>query len=422
MDYFRQVFHLIFAISVQYILLDCEIKYKKKQYLLGLFAIVSIVFDGFVLSQYGYTFFMKMYPLLVNLPVFLAFVYLSKFKPIKVLFIILTVIAICISITTAGIIVAYFFDSSMFVVNLVCYLLYIPIWLIIYRYIRPTFLYMLRNTDHKGWVGFCSIPLSYCALLYSYGNYSLDAVDIGRIMKYLVLYFILAFSAYYMILRFFKQSREQLILQSEQSLLINQVAAAQAHLEAEKESQEKIILYRHDMRHHLTLINSCLADNNREAAQKYIAEVVETIDDAKIQKYCSNYSVNLILYYHIMHANKEGIEVETQINLPEENHVSDMDLCVIFGNAIENATNACKNISDGKDRFIKIVCKNKNDKIFIQITNSFEGEVHFMDDMPVSTRKDHGLGTKSIAAVAQKYGGVYSFSAEEDVFTMRMIL
>ena len=116
------------------------------------------------------------------------------------------------------------------------------------------------------------------------------------------LVFILTLSAYFLILRFFKQTREQLTLQNEQNLLQMQVAAAQMHLEALQESQEKTIIYRHDMRHHLHLINAYLADNNQAAAQKYITEVEKTIEDAAVEKYCSNYTVNLILSSYIAKA------------------------------------------------------------------------------------------------------------------------
>jgi two-component system, LytTR family, sensor histidine kinase AgrC len=266
------------------------------------------------------------------------------------------------------------------------------------------------------------IPLSYCIILYSYGRFNLDEVDIHRSHISVALLFCLAFSAYYMIFRFFRQTREQLILQDEQNVLISQVTAAQLHFEALEESQEKTVLYRHDMRHHLNLINSYLADNNRKAAQKYIAEVERTIDEAVVEKYCSNYTVNLILYSYITHAKKEDIDVETQIDLPEHNTVSDMDLCVIFGNVIENAINACIGILNVNDRFLKIVCKSKNNKLFIQLTNSCKGNVEFADGLPVSMKDDHGLGTKSIAAVAQKYGGVYSFAAADGVFTTSIIL
>lgn len=421
LDHIRSLFSLIFAISVMYLLLDCELKSKKDRYLLALYAAVVISIDGFVLINYGYIFFMKLYPLLVHLPVFLAFVFLSKFKPIKVFFVHWTLVAISTSFSLIGLIVSYFFDSSRVVVNVVSYILYLPTWLIIYKHIRPTFLYMLRNTS-KGWAAFSLIPLSYCVILYSYGRYNLDEVDIQRILISAVLLFILAFSAYYMIFRFFRQTREQLILLDEQNVLISQVTAAQLHFKALEESQEKTVIYRHDMRHHLNLIDSYLADNNRKAAQKYIAEVEKTIDDAVVEQYCSNYTVNLILYSYLTHAKKEDIEVETQIDLPEQNTVSDMDLCVIFGNVIENAINACKVIPNADDRSLKILCKNKNNKLFIQITNSCEGNVEFAGDMPVSTMENHGLGTKSIAAIAQKYGGVYSFTAVDGVFTTSIIL
>ncbi|MDD4844369.1 MAG: GHKL domain-containing protein [Anaerotignum sp.] len=422
MDYLRSFFSFIFAVSVMYLLLDCEIKYKKNWYFLGIFASVVIGIDVFLLIHYGYTFFMKGYPLLVHLPVFFAFVFISSFKAIKVFFVLCTLIAISTSFSLVGLIASYFFDSSRTVVNIVSYILYIPIWLIIIKHIRPTFLYMMRNTDSKSWAGFCFIPLSYSIILYSYSRYNLDEVEIERVLMFAVLFFVLAFSAYYMIFRFFWLTREQLTLQSEQYLLMNQVAAAQLQFEALEESQEKIILYRHDMRHHLNLINSYLEDNNKDAAQKYITEVEESIENATIEKYCSNYTVNLILYFHIMHAKKEEIKVETHIILPEKNAVSDMALCIIFGNALENAINACKGVLNTNDRFIKIVCKNKNNKLFIQITNSYEGSVAFAEELPISTKENHGLGTRSIAAVAQKYGGMYSFTAENGVFTTSIIL
>jgi two-component system sensor histidine kinase AgrC len=280
---------------------------------------------------------------------------------------------------------------------------------------------MMRNTN-KGWLGFCMIPLSYAVLIYSIGMYNLDKVIIGPIVKDAVLLFILVFSAYFLILQFFKQTKEQFTLQNEQNLLQMQVATAQIHLEDLQESQEKTLIYRHDMRHHLNLIGAYLADNNQAAAQEYITEVEKTIERAAVEKYCSNYAVNLIMYSYIAKARNEQITVETQIDLPEKNIVSDMDLCVIFSNSIENAVNACKRIPRTNDRTLKIVCKNKDDKLFIQITNSCEYTVKLVDDMPVSKEANHGLGTKSIAAVAQKYGGVYSFTADNGIFMTSIIL
>lgn len=422
LDYIRSFLTLIFAISMMYMLLDCEIKFKKNRYLFWLYVMVVLICDGLVLFDFGYITFMELYPIIVQLPSFLAFAFLSKFNVIKVFFVHLTLVAITLSFSLIGIVISYFFDMNRAIPNIVCYIMYLPAALFFYRYLRPSFLYMLRNTD-KGWVGFCTIPLSYTVLIYLISNYNMDKVKLEpRTIVFAALILILAFAAYALILQFFKQTREQLTLQNEQNLLQIQVTAAKMHLEELKESQEKTIIYRHDMRHHLNLIGVYLADNNKEAALGYISEVKGTIAEAVVERYCSNYTVNLILYFYITKAKNEGVSVETQIDLPVKTTVSDMDLCVIFANSIENATNACKRIQSEECRTIKIVCRTKNDKLFIQVTNSYEGTVIFDDDVPVRAEENNGLGTKSIVAVTRAYGGIYSFTAEDGIFTASIIL
>jgi hypothetical protein len=288
---------------------------------------------------------------------------------------------------------------------------------------------MLRNTD-KGWFGFCTIPLSYYALIYFIGMRNVSNVPIKSTVVIMVLALTLTLSAYVMILKFFKQTREQLTMQNEQNLLHMQVATAKMHLEELKESQEKTLIYRHDIRHHLNLIGAYLLDDNKAAALKYITEIEKTMEGCVVEKYCINYTCNLILCSYILKAKKEQIIVETKIDLHEKNTVSDMDLCVIFSNAIENAVNACKHIPSVNDRTLKIVCKSQNGKLFIQITNGYEGTVMFANGMPVrmavnmttGTEENYGLGTKSIAAVTEKYGGVYSFTAKDGVFKTSIIL
>lgn len=418
--YIKSLLTLIFAISIMYMLLDCEVKRKKHLYLLGMYATIVLIGDGLVLQNIGYIHFMKLYPLLVHVPVVLAFLFLSKFA-IKVLFVHFTVVAITTSFSLIGLVIASFFGFNRVILNVVCYVMYLPAGFIVYRYLRPSFLYMLRNTD-KGWFGFCAIPLSYFAILFFTSKYNLNTVMSEQSIVFTGLTFILTLAAYVLILRFFKQTREQLTLQTEQNLLMTQVAAAQVHLEALQASQEKTIIFRHDMRHHLNLISAYLADNNQAATHKYITEVETTIEDIAVKKYCSNYTVNLILSSLVAKVKNEKIAVETQIDLPEMNAISDMDLCVIFSNAIENAVHACKRVSSPNDRTLKIVCKSKNGKLFIQITNSYEDAVTFVHDLPVNTQENHGLGTKSIAAVAKKYNGVYSFTAGDGVFSTSIIL
>ena len=126
------------------------------------------------------------------------------------------------------------------------------------------------------------------------------------------------------------------------------------------------------------------------------------------------------MIYHFIR--NENIKIYTQIELPEKSGISDMDLCVVFANVIENAINACKCISNMEERSLSIICKNRGDKLLIQITNSYDGSVEFFYDLPISAIENHGFGIKSIVAVVQKYEGVYSFAASDGVFSTNLIL
>ena len=90
--------------------------------------------------------------------------------------------------------------------------------------------------------------------------------------------------------------------------------------------------------------------------------------------------------------------------------------------AIENAIIACKKIDTLSDRKITIACKEHYNQIYIQISNPFVGEVQFNGEYPISNDKDHGIGTRSIATIAEKYDGIFSFKAEGSMFKTTVIL
>lgn len=422
LDQIKSLCTLIFAISFMYLLLDCDFRNKKKLYFIIPFTVITLILNTFVLLNYGYFFLMKYYPILINIPMIIVFILVTRFKIIKVIFVDLTIIALTLSVSMVSIIIAGLVGSDKEMVNVICFIIYPPFSFFVYKYLRPSFLYMLRN-EEKGWFSFCIIPITYTVLLYSASSYNLNTVEIApKTVFFALLILTLTLSAYSLIFRNFRQTREHLTLQNEQDLLRTQISAAQVHLESLKESQEKTMIYRHDMRHHLNLISAFLTDKNIDATIKYISEVQTTIESSVVEQYCTNYAINLILYSYLTKAKEDQIAVETQISIPANNKISDMDLCVIFSNAIENAINACLSITNTKERILHIICKSKNDKLFIQITNSYQGTIQFVDDMPISTEENHGLGTKSIAAVVQKYNGVCSFSADNNMFKSVVIL
>lgn len=416
-----EVAHLIYAIILNCMLLDCKLNHKKDIINLGLCISSIIIVNAYIFLNFGSVYFSRLYPIFVDVPIFILFLFISKYKGEKVLFVLLTVIVLCVPPIIIGKIVSLFFIHSIMVRKLVCMATYIPMLFIVYRYLRPLFLYMLQNAQ-TGWWAFCAIPSSFYALLYVPILYNYNPKELAKNLYLGIFANILVFSAYVIILRSFKQTREYLIMQNEQNILTIQITALQVRSEALKEAEETALINRHNMRHHLHLINSYLSDNDTLSAKKYIFEIEKSIDDSVTVKYCNNNAVNLILSSYINMAENQNITVESQIYIPKDCEIADMDLCIILSNAIENAINACVAINDVTDRKININCTSKNEKLFIRVTNNFKGKVEFLDGMPITEEENHGFGTKSIATTVEKYNGIYSFTAENGVFKMSIVL
>jgi cytoskeletal protein CcmA (bactofilin family) len=102
--------------------------------------------------------------------------------------------------------------------------------------------------------------------------------------------------------------------------------------------------------------------------------------------------------------------------------IGNIELGAIFSNAIENAIIACKKIENPMGRKISVICKEHYGQIYIQISNTFTGQIVFNGEYPVSDSEDHGFGTRSIGAIAEKHGGVFSFTAQNGIFKTTVIL
>jgi sensor histidine kinase YesM len=179
---------------------------------------------------------------------------------------------------------------------------------------------------------------------------------------------------------------------------------------------------RHDLRHHLSAIKSYIDTGGTSKLTVYISEYESSLPDDTEITFCENYAVNSILRYYIGIARREGVQVSAKIDVPENAGVSDSDLCIIFGNCIENAIEACRKI-EGSEKFIKINAGLTGEMITITVDNSFNGTVKETNGVFVSQKREgKGIGVSSVRAVAKKYDGATRFEAEGELFQASVML
>jgi hypothetical protein len=179
---------------------------------------------------------------------------------------------------------------------------------------------------------------------------------------------------------------------------------------------------RHDLRHHLSAFKAFIDSGETEKLTAYINEYENSLPDDTDITFCENYAVNSILRHYIGMTRNVDIHVCAKLHLPENAGVSDSDLCIVFGNCIENAIEACRKIEDG-EKFIKIDAGLTGEMLTITIDNSFNGAVTEINGVFMSQKREgKGIGISSVKAVVQKYNGVARFEAKGNVFQASIML
>ena len=155
---------------------------------------------------------------------------------------------------------------------------------------------------------------------------------------------------------------------------------------------------------------------------QYLEEYNHELDSYSPQLFCKHSAVNAILSYYSGIAASQNIQTDWHIDLPEQIGVSDVDLCSILGNLLENAIQGCLTVDS--QRFINLsVDITKNGELYIISVNSFDGSVKKAEQKYLSTKKDgNGIGLLSISATAEKYSGVTNFYHSESEFYSEIML
>ena len=111
------------------------------------------------------------------------------------------------------------------------------------------------------------------------------------------------------------------------------------------------------------------------------------------------------------------------LDLRIQDIIDDMDLCVLLGNALENAYEACQRMN-GDKKWIKVKLEESSALLSIAITNSFDGKVSKRKDKFLSSkrRSEPGFGLQSIREICEKYNGTLHITYDEDEFDIMMLL
>lgn len=210
--------------------------------------------------------------------------------------------------------------------------------------------------------------------------------------------------------------------QYEKTLYEYQNKTLSAQMQEIKEIYKTMRGWRHDYRSHMQSIKAYLAFNQIEAAKNYINQMETELKSIDVKYKTGNISVDAVLNSKLTLAEKSGIEIKCDAKLPEDIKVLQTDLCIILGNLIDNAIEACEKINTQR-KFLRIYLCIMKQQIYISVTNATNETVRkSQKDYVTKKRGNHGHGLKRINLIVEKYGGFINRQNEPGVFATEIML
>lgn len=202
----------------------------------------------------------------------------------------------------------------------------------------------------------------------------------------------------------------------------------QAFKSQEKSVEETKILYqsvrsiRHDLKQHFQVALTMLHSGKIDEAVDYMEKYNDTVLDGISNKvFCDNDVVNYIINSKSKICSDRHIKIYIYIanEIPE---FSDLDLCVLLGNALDNAIEGVP--VDGNNE-IYLELRNVDNFFMISVKNTITNSVLEYNPNLISTKNEkevHGLGILSMKEVVQKYNGSIEFYESDNKFCCDMLL
>lgn len=399
----------------------CDIEWTRKRFcFITAYMSFLMVLQGILYAWVGGEIVRAVYPLIMHVPLVLILGVISK----KVLWSIIAVLTsyLCCQLRRwLSLFVLSVTSWNEQMQDMVELIITIPLLLFLLKHVAPS-VREVSSFAITEQAQFAVIPLLGYCFDYITRVYT-DWLNEGAPVVVEFMFFICSGIYLITVIRSSEEECKRSQMEQTQGYLNLQIAQSIREIDALRKSQEKTSIYRHDLRHHMMYISSCIENGRTNEAQEYIKEICAEVEANKIIIYSENETINLILSAFVNKAEGCGIPMEVNVAISQQVSISENDLCVLLSNALENALHACQAMkAKGEDATIEVSGFEKNSKIFFEIANSYDNKIQLKKGVPTTCKCGHGIGVLSICAITEKYNGIYSFSEKDGKFVLRVSL
>ena len=184
----------------------------------------------------------------------------------------------------------------------------------------------------------------------------------------------------------------------------------------------EMIGWKHDFKNHISMILGLLEIGTKEDAISYINEINSSISQLDKNIYTDNMAINSILISKMKIAEEKGIKIGLDLKMNTEIKISNIDICVILGNLLDNSIEACS-LSKGY-RYINLKIVSEVSRLIIKISNNTNGYLNEVNGKFLTTKNNgiHGIGLIQVDSIVKKYNGYINRKHENNIFTTYVMI
>ena len=246
---------------------------------------------------------------------------------------------------------------------------------------------------------------------------------------YIYIYIILVISIFILIIIvMFKLKEKELhkrVLQKNIDVLNKQLQYKLKYYKSEKKSEDEIKRYMHDRRNHIRILIGLVEKGENQRAIDYMSKLTDSYKNMQNNSITKNKVIDSIISNLIEECKQKNIKLNLDIKLPEEIAITDIDLCIIFSNLIDNAIEACEKLNNCSQKFINIKSNIAGSYMYMSIENSYNGQIS-KNGIEFTTwkknKKFHGIGLENVRITVNKYKGMLKYDYNESVFKVSVLL
>ena len=192
-----------------------------------------------------------------------------------------------------------------------------------------------------------------------------------------------------------------------------------------KQSRESIDLINykyHDLKHQIAVLRS---ETDPEKRNEFLNHMEDEIKQYEAQNKTGNKVLDTVLTSKSLYCSKHDITFTCVADGTLLDFMDIMDICSIFGNALDNAIECELKIADKEKRLIHVTVSQQKNFLILRFENYYEGGLKMKEGRLLTTKKEkafHGYGIKSIRYTVSKYDGAVSIDAKENWFEMKILI